>query len=1326
MKTFVFFLLVTFFTCHSVNAQLNSYTFTSSSGTFTSITAGTVLGTTANDEQVFNNNTTGAVAPQTDIGFPIGFNFTYNGTVYDRFAVNTNGWITLGTGTFTIGGTSTPISNIATTGFANILSAMGRDLTGQTGSELSYKLTGTSPSRVLVVQWLNYKAYNNPLGENFNFQIRLSEVNSVINFVYGTVTTTNTSTTTAGNPTQLGLRGASNSDYINRTTITSWASSTAGTLNNSVMRLTTTVYPLSGLTYTWTPASMTYSSSTTTQTALSAVSKNSSNNQIIGIEVVVNGTANPISLTSLQVNTTGTTNVSDITNAKIWYTGTSSTFATANQFGLTVTSPSGSYNVAGTQQLISGTNYFWLTYDISLTAATGNKVDAGCSSITVITAKIPTVTAPVGARTISMMPLSGNYNIGLALFNTVKGKSLYFKKQTGKVLRDIFIRGDNSNTKKAPADHTGIAGDYVRISSEEEQDTFILMDGDAPYTGAQLIKVTPEIRNKFGKNMIPESVNGIYANITAAVTDLNVNGLQGPVVFYLTDALYSSETFPIVINNLNGSSAANTFTLKPALTVSPQIVMTSGSAMIKIYSSSYVTIDGSNTVNGTSKDMTFTDNYTSTSNCIWIGSSGTNADSNITVKNCNLKAGENTSGSTPVLVSDGDVSGNPGYFSNITIQNNLLKKGRQGIYVNGSFWSQNISNVNVFDNVINSTSLDAVGYMGIYVTGVNNADIRGNDIANFDITADENDIGIWVAYGSQNVNVERNKIYNLGYTGVNGYGAYGIFLTPNQLNASVEVRNNLIYNIYGTGFSYTDFLFFLDNPAGIALYSFGSQSGISIFNNSINLYGNTLNHTLALSSGIFITSGSTADIRNNDITNNLGLSSSTGYGSCAIFVQNSVAQLLNIDYNNYFVNPTGTGVKAIGKISSTITSLDIASWKITTGMDKSSLNYDAGFTLNTNLVPDPNNQNSWSLSGRGTQISSVTNDFSGSARSITLLGGAPDIGAYEFTPALQPLAATQIGTITNGGMTRFIFAGDTVASIVWHGVSLPTSLTVKYFSGTNPPNAATGKYGNCYWTFTPTGGSGYTFDMTLYYDPALIGGISGVNNITMANYTLGTWTHYSATANSTLRNVTQNGLSNLTTFTIDDGTGPLPVTMIYFNALTSSRDVMLKWATAIEINNSGFEVQRKSESESGWSKIGFVNGGGTVSEERDYSFNDIKLNIGKYSYRIKQIDFDGNFEYHNLAADVIIGKPIAFGMSQNYPNPSNPKTKIDYQIPNDGLVSIKVYDIQGREVATIVNGFLNAGYYTGEFDGTNIASGVYFYRINSAKFTQTMRLVLLK
>ena len=126
----------------------------------------------------------------------------------------------------------------------------------------------------------------------------------------------------------------------------------------------------------------------------------------------------------------------------------------------------------------------------------------------------------------------------------------------------------------------------------------------------------------------------------------------------------------------------------------------------------------------------------------------------------------------------------------------------------------------------------------------------------------------------------------------------------------------------------------------------------------------------------------------------------------------------------------------------------------------------------------------------------------------------------------------------------------------------------------------------------------------------------------------------------------------------------------------------------------------------------------------------MKLSIGAYDYRLKQADYNGDFEFFNLQNEVLIGKPDIFNISQNYPNPSNPKSKIDYQIPFDGKVTIKIYDIIGREVAALVDEVKQAGYYTAELDGSGLASGVYFYRINAdgngRNYNKTLKMILVK
>ena len=175
------------------------------------------------------------------------------------------------------------------------------------------------------------------------------------------------------------------------------------------------------------------------------------------------------------------------------------------------------------------------------------------------------------------------------------------------------------------------------------------------------------------------------------------------------------------------------------------------------------------------------------------------------------------------------------------------------------------------------------------------------------------------------------------------------------------------------------------------------------------------------------------------------------------------------------------------------------------------------------------------------------------------------------------------------------------------------------------------------------------------------------------------------------------------------------------------------WVTEIELNNSGFNIERKLIKDGEvWKKLAFIPGNGTTSQPKGYLYEDKKLNKGIYKYRLKQIDYNGNYEYFELANDIVIAPPNKFELGQNYPNPSNPKSKIDFQLPFRGIVTIRVFDALGQEVSTIINELKDAGYYTAEFDGSRIASGVYFYRIEAKDIVtlqsliKTMKMVLVK
>ena len=189
--------------------------------------------------------------------------------------------------------------------------------------------------------------------------------------------------------------------------------------------------------------------------------------------------------------------------------------------------------------------------------------------------------------------------------------------------------------------------------------------------------------------------------------------------------------------------------------------------------------------------------------------------------------------------------------------------------------------------------------------------------------------------------------------------------------------------------------------------------------------------------------------------------------------------------------------------------------------------------------------------------------------------------------------------------------------------------------------------------------------------------------------------------------------------------GALPVTLSLFNALTEKNTVKLYWKTESEINNSGFEIHRRSV-DSSWKVIAFVSGRGTVNTPSEYYFEDKKLQPGSYSYRLKQLDYSGSFEYFELPLPVLISKPTEFVLGQSYPNPSNPYCCIDYQVPERTEINLRVYDILGRVITELVNEIKEPGTYTVKFDGSNFASGTYFYRITAKEFSEVKKFNIVK
>ena len=188
----------------------------------------------------------------------------------------------------------------------------------------------------------------------------------------------------------------------------------------------------------------------------------------------------------------------------------------------------------------------------------------------------------------------------------------------------------------------------------------------------------------------------------------------------------------------------------------------------------------------------------------------------------------------------------------------------------------------------------------------------------------------------------------------------------------------------------------------------------------------------------------------------------------------------------------------------------------------------------------------------------------------------------------------------------------------------------------------------------------------------------------------------------------------------------LPVELISFNAAAAGSNVVLNWSTATEVANYGFDVERKMPNEQTWNNLTFIKGAGTSNSTKRYSFSDNNLASGSYSYRLKQINRDGSSQYVG-ETDIAVGTaPRIFQLYGNYPNPFNPTTTIEFTVPQDGVVSLKVFDVLGREVATVFKGEAKAGIVEKVvFDASRYSSGLYFAALtfNGKLLTQKMTLV---
>lgn len=197
--------------------------------------------------------------------------------------------------------------------------------------------------------------------------------------------------------------------------------------------------------------------------------------------------------------------------------------------------------------------------------------------------------------------------------------------------------------------------------------------------------------------------------------------------------------------------------------------------------------------------------------------------------------------------------------------------------------------------------------------------------------------------------------------------------------------------------------------------------------------------------------------------------------------------------------------------------------------------------------------------------------------------------------------------------------------------------------------------------------------------------------------------------------------------------GPLPVELSLFTATLIKNEINLFWKTETEVDNFGFDVERRID-EKEWIKISFISGHGNSNSPKEYCYTDEELFAGgsKFQYRLKQIDNDGSFEYSDVVEVEVV--PDQHELSQNYPNPFNPSTTIRFSLPEASQIKLNLYNMLGELVRTIAEGTYDKGYHKITFNASSLPSGTYVYRLESSdpstgsgqRFVQVKKMILLK
>jgi hypothetical protein len=413
----------------------------------------------------------------------------------------------------------------------------------------------------------------------------------------------------------------------------------------------------------------------------------------------------------------------------------------------------------------------------------------------------------------------------------------------------------------------------------------------------------------------------------------------------------------------------------------------------------------------------------------------------------------------------------------------------------------------------------------------------------------------------------------------------------------------------------------------------------------------------------------------------------------------------------------------VNQASPAATYANIALWRAASTYDKHSVSYRPGYISNTNIQPNPADSASWSINGHGVHITGNATDINGNARPVSITQGAPDLGAYEFTPASVPPMAIASAAPSAGSTQAFLFAGDTVATIAWDPYySVPSGVEVRRYSGVRPPAIDTTANNYMYhYTYVNAAPGYYNYTLNLYYKHTWDGTTPSETNLRLAKRdTTGyyPWYAYTGTTSSvdTIRGIiSAAGLYDFTyNFTGTDNSNPLPVVLLgNITAKQMNQHVLINWATASEINSDRFDVQVSKDAVQ-FTTIGSRKAAGESNRVLTYDWlhTDAFTNYtGTLYYRIKMVDRDASFAYSNVVA-VTPGSQHKTLVITAVPNPFGNATRLNISSEKGGDAELTITDITGKLVMQ-QSVQLNKGYTMIDLD--KLASendGMLFVNVN--------------